>query len=510
MQSITRRDFLKMAGAGAAALTLPGFSAAAAEKKKMNVLFIASDDLNCCLSCYGHPIVKTPNIDRIAARGTVFQKSYCQFPLCSPSRTSLMTGQRPDVTQVFDLQKHFRTVLPDVVTLPQMFKRHGYVAARVGKIYHYGVPGDIGTNGLDDPASWDSVFNPIGRDKAEEGKLTNYTPTRGLGSSLAFLAAEGEDTEQTDGIGATEAIKLLEQHKSRPFFIACGFYRPHCPYIAPKKYFDRIPLEKIEIPKFPANLPELVPEGALGSTKPWPWFGVSEQQLKESVRAYYAAIEFMDAQVGRLLDALERLGLAENTIVVFWGDNGYHLGELGLLMKQSTFENSARIPLLIAAPGQKAPGQASPRPVELLDIYPTLAELAGLKPPPGLMGKSLKPLLDNPTAPWDKPAFTQVWRGTYAGYSVRTERYRYMQWDEGKKGEQLYDYQTDPGELHNLAAEPAHADLMAQMRALAKQNWAKPFHPTPGANAGKKGKGKGKGQGKKAKAGKQKAAGAGE
>lgn len=501
MHSITRRDFLKMAGAGAAALTLPVLApaAAATDKKKLNVLFIASDDLNCCLSCYGHPLVKTPNIDRIAARGTVFQHSYCQYPLCSPSRSSLMTGQRPDVTQVFDLQKHFRTVLPNVETLPQMFKRHGYVAARVGKIYHYGVPGDIGTNGLDDPASWDTVFNPRGRDKDEEGKLTNYTPDRGLGSALAFLAAEGEDTEQTDGIGATEAIKLLEKHKDRPFFIACGFYRPHTPYIAPKKYFDRIPLEKIEIPKFPANLPELVPEGALGSTRPWPWFGVNEQQLKESVRAYYAAIEFMDAQVGRLLDALERLGLAESTIIAFWGDNGYHLGELGLLMKQSTFENSARIPLLISAPGQKAPGKISPRTVELLDIYPTLAELAGLTPPPGLQGKSLKPLLDDPAAPWDKPAFTQVWRGTYPGYSVRTERYRYMQWDEGKKGEQLYDYQTDPGELHNLAAEPAHAETLAKMRALAKQNWANPFHPTPGAGkkAKAQGKGKGKGKGKK-------------
>ena len=504
MTTFSRRDFLKMAGAAGAALTLPALRPAAAPAgpaKKKNVLFFASDDLNCCLSCYGDPLVKTPNIDRLAARGTVFQRAYCQYPLCSPSRTSLMTGMRPDVTQVYDLQKHFRSVLPDVVTLPQMFMRNGYYAARVGKIYHYGVPGDIGTSGLDDPASWNYFFNPRGRDKDEEGKLTNYTPTRGLGSSLAFLSAEGADEEQTDGIGATEAIRLLEQHKDKPFFIACGFYRPHTPYIAPKKYFDRVPLEAVQVAKADPNLPQEKPEGALASTKPWPWFGVNEQQLRESKRAYYAAIEFMDAQLGRVLDALDRLGLADNTVLVFWGDNGYHLGELGLLMKQSTFENSARIPLIIADPTQKATGKASTRTVELLDIYPTLAEVCGLEPPAGLQGKSLKPLLDDPQAAWDKPAFTQVWRGSYNGHSVRTERYRYTEWgDAGERGVELYDYQTDPAEARNLAADPAHAETVAKLRALVRQNWANPYHPDPKANGKKNGKGKGKGKNKKKKA----------
>jgi uncharacterized sulfatase len=397
-----------------------------------------------------------------------------------------MTGQRPDTTQVFNLQRHFREVLPDVVTLPQVFRNNGYFAARVGKIYHYGVPGDIGTNGLDDPASWETVVNPRGRDKDEEGKLINYTPKRGLGSSLSFLAADGSDEEQTDGIGATAAIRLMEQNIDRPFFIACGFYRPHCPYVAPKKYFDQIPLDRIALPEFPKNFPDAVPPPALASTQPWPWFGVTEQQAREAKRAYYAAMAFMDAQVGRLLDALDRLHLKQNTIVVFWGDNGYHLGELGLWKKQSVFENSARVPLIISAPGQKSTGKASQRTVELLDIYPTLADLCALTPPSNLAGKSLRPLLDNPAAAWNKPAFSQVWRGGFGGYSVRTERWRYTHWDiDGSRGVELHDYISDPGELRNLASDPAHAGTVAELKALIQKNWAKPYLPPANENKGK-------------------------
>lgn len=481
MDLLSRRDIIRMAGTAAALFPLDDRIAAAkdAPREKRNVLFLASDDLNCSLGCYGHRLVKTPNLDRLAARGTVFDKAYCQFPLCSPSRTSLMTGLRPDTTQVFDLQKHFRTVVPEVVTLPQMFRQNGYHAARVGKIYHYGVPGQIGTNGLDDPASWEEVFNPRGRDKDEEGKLINYTPKRGLGSSLSFLAAEGADEEQTDGIGAGKTIEWLEQNRTRPFFIACGFYRPHCPYVAPKKYFDRIPLDRIEIPDFPPDLPQRLPAPALASTQPWPWFGVTREQLRESIRAYYAAVMFMDAQVGRLLEALDRLDLAKNTIVVFWGDNGYHLGELGLVKKQSTFENSARIPLIIASPDQKQKGKHCSRTVELVDIYPTLADLCGLKPPSGLAGRSLRTLLDHPGAGWNKPAFTQVWRGSLAGYSVRTEQYRYTQWDEGKKGEELYDYRQNPGELHNAINDPNQRGNLEKLRGLVRNNWRQPYRPVP-------------------------------
>jgi len=452
-----------------------------------NVLFIAADDLNCDLGCYGDPVVKTPNLDRLASRGTLFQRAYCQFPLCSPSRTSLMTGQRPDTTQVYDLKKHFRSVLPEAVTLPQLFKRNGYFAARVGKIYHYGVPGDIGTSGLDDPASWDQFINPRGRDKDEESKLTNHTPKRGLGSSLSFLAAEGTDEEQTDGIGATETIKLLEASKDRPFFIACGFYRPHCPYVAPKKYFAHVPFARAAMPTLDYSWTNRVPAAAIAFNQPWPWFGVTESHAQEARQAYWAAIEFVDAQVGRLLEALDRLKLTEKTIVVFWSDNGYHVGENGLWKKQSLFEKSARVPLIISAPGLKSKGIPSPRTVELLDIYPTLADLCGLTPPPNLAGRSLKPLLENPQARWNKPAFTQNWMQGRAGHSVRTERWRYTEWDRGNQGVELYDYDNDPGEQRNLANDPAHAATVAQLKALVKKNWERPYSPNGAANR-KKGK----------------------
>lgn len=467
--------------------TADAVDAANAPRPKYNVLFIAVDDMNCDLGCYGSPLVKSPNIDRLAARGTRFERNYCQFPLCSPSRTSLMTGLRPDTTQVFDLRTHFRSALPDVVTLPQMFRNNGYYAARVGKIYHYGVPGDIGTSGLDDPPSWDKFVNPRGRDKDEEGKLTNYTPKRGLGSSLSFLRAEGADEEQTDGIGASAAIELLTANRDRPFFIAAGFYRPHCPYVAPKKYFDLYSLEQITMPQEPADYLKRVPAAALASTSPRPWFGVSELEARESKQAYYAAISFVDAQIGRVLDALDRLKLSDKTVVVFWSDNGYHLGDHGLWKKQSNFEHAARVPLVIASPDQKAKGKTCLRTVELVDIYPTLADLCGLTPPANVAGKSLRPLLDDPQAAWDKPAFTQVWRGSFPGHSVRTERWRYTEWDDGRQGAELYDYDNDPHEYNNLADDPRHAGKVAEMKALVQKNWASSYRPA-GAGAKKAGK----------------------
>ncbi|MCY2986253.1 MAG: sulfatase [Planctomycetota bacterium] len=360
-------------------LTLVAASAAEPAKRPANVLFIAVDDMNNDLGCYGHPVVKSPHIDRLAARGVRFDRVYCQFPLCSPSRSSLLTGLRPSQTRVFNLTYHFRTELPDVVTLPQLFKNNGYYSARVGKIYHYGNPGDIGTSGLDDPPSWNHFINPAGRDKTTlETDVLNYTSRRGLGSAMAFLPdKEGRDEDHTDGKVATEAIKLLADHQDQPFFIAAGFYKPHGPWIAPKKYFDLYPLDKIQLP---ALVPEDVPQPALASTKPWPYFGVTPDEARECKRAYYAAISFVDAQIGRVLDAVDRLQLWDNTIVIFWSDHGYHLGEHGLWMKQSLFEESARVPMIIAAPRQKAVGKVCPRTVEFVDIYPTLADLTVLPP----------------------------------------------------------------------------------------------------------------------------------
>jgi iduronate 2-sulfatase len=435
----------------------------ATEKEKYNVLFIAVDDLNNDLGCYGNAFVKSPHIDRLAQRGVKFDRAYAQFPLCSPSRSSLLTGQRPDVTGIYELQTHFRKNLPDIVTLPQLFKNNNYYTARVGKIFHYGVPGQIGTDGLDDPASWDYKFNPKGRDKAEEAEIKNLTPTRGLGSALAWRATEGTDDEQTDGIGANEAIKILEQKKDEPFFLAVGFYRPHSPYVAPKKYFEMYPADKVPLPKQKAGDLDDIPDAAL-FTRPANW-GLSEADQKEALRAYYATISFMDAQVGKLLDAVDRLKLADNTIIVLWSDHGYNVGQHGQWMKQSLFENSARVPLIISVPSGTR-GKASGRTVELLDIYPTLAELSGLDPGQTLQGRSLVPLLKKPDSAWNRPAYSQVKRGQIMGRSVRTERFRYTEWDEGRAGVELYDHQLDPDEFTNLSSHTSHKKIINEMVLL--------------------------------------------
>ncbi|HEV3204190.1 MAG TPA: sulfatase [Gemmataceae bacterium] len=446
---------------------------AGAAEPKLNVLFIAVDDMNNDLGCYGHAQVKSPNIDRLAQMGVKFDRAYCQFPLCSPSRSSLLTGLRPGTTRVFNLTYHFRTGLPDVVTLPQMFKNNGYYAARVGKIYHYGNPNDIGTSGLDDTPSWNHFVNPAGRDKTVlETDIINYTPRRGLGSAMCFLSDKmGRDDEHTDGKVALETIKLIEQKRDKPFFIAAGFYKPHTPYVAPKKYFDLYPMDTIRMPDEPADHLKNVPRPALASTTPWPFFGVTRDQARECKQAYYAAISFVDAQIGKLLDTMDRLKLWNNTIVVFWSDHGYHVGEHGLWMKQSLFEESARVPFIIIAPGAKGNGKPCPRTVEFVDIYPTLADLTGLTPPGNLEGASLKPLLEAPAAPWNRPAFTQVQRGGFPGYSVRTERWRYIEWDDRKQGTQLYDHDSDPHEFRNLAGDPKYAQVEVEMKALVKMNW---------------------------------------
>lgn len=437
--------------------------------KKMNVLFIASDDLNTRLSPYRHPLVQTPNLARLAKRGVQFDHAYTQFPLCSPSRVSLLTGLRPDTTRVYDLRTLFRDNIPTVTTLPELFKKNGYFSARVGKIFHYGVPGQIGTDGQDDPQSWNKVVNPSGRDKKEEHLLTNYTPDRGLGSSLSWLEAEGTDDEQTDGMVANEAVRLLKENKDKPFFIAAGFYRPHCPYVAPKKYFDLYPLDKITLPQNPPEHFKDIPKLAF-FTNPLYW-GLNEHQRKEVIRAYYASVTFMDAQLGKLLDAIDELGLADNTIIVFWSDHGYNLTEHGQWKKQSLFEEAARVPLFIAAPGAKGNGRISKRVVELLDLYPTLASLCGIDPPGYLAGASLTPLLHNPKARWKRPAFTQVLRpGNIMGRSVRTERWRYTEWNGGADGVQLYDHKKDPYEYNNFADDPGHRKVRAELKSLLNQS----------------------------------------
>jgi iduronate 2-sulfatase len=439
-----------------------------------NVLFIMSDDLNDDMGAFGHPIVQTPNLDRFAAVSVRFDRMYTQYALCNPSRASLMTGLRPDTIKVYDLVTHFRAAVPDVVTMPQMFQKAGYFAARVGKIYHYGNPGDIGTSGLDDPPSWNAFVNPRGIDKDEEPKLSFAGPSRALGSSLSYYASPASDEDHTDGKVATETIKLLEEHRNGPFFIAAGFYRPHCPYISPKKYFDVYPsLDRMPIAEFSAPLRAQSPTATRGTGVGW---NVPEPEQREAIRAYYAAITFMDAQVGRILDALDRLKLRENTIVVFLSDHGYHLGDHGgLWMKQTVFERGTRTPMMIAGPGITAKGQLSHRTVEMLDIYPTLAALAKVTPPVNLEGESFQPLLVNPQQEWDHPALSQVRRAVPPavtggsvvfdmGYAIRTDLYRYIAWNDGKNGEELFDELNDAGEMRNLAAEPFYATVLAGLR----------------------------------------------
>lgn len=447
----------------------------AADAKPVNVLFLIADDLNCDLHCYGHPQVKSPNIDRLAARGVRFEHAYCQFPLCSPSRSSFLTGRRPNATKIHTNPKsgrfasdyttpspHFREFIPDTVTLPQLFQQHDYQVARVGKLYHYGVPGQIGTNGPDDKASWQYVVNPAGRDKAEENQIFTLVPNS-YGGTLSWLATAGTDLEHTDGLSATAAISLLEQYRGKPFFLAVGFFRPHTPYVAPKSYFTLYDPDAIELPKLSADDRSRTPAAAYRSAKA-EQETMTDEQRRAAMQAYWASISFMDAQVGRVLDALDRLGLADNTIVVMTSDHGYHMYQHGLWQKMSLFENSARVPLVIAAPGAKGNGQATAALAELVDLYPTLADLCGLKTPDYLDGQSQRPVLDDPARSVKDAAFTQVLHGDLQGYSIRTARWRFTQWAGGKQGEQLYDMQSDPGETQNLAADPQHAELLAGLR----------------------------------------------
>ena len=344
-----------------------------------NVLFIAVDDLAATLGCYGDVFAKTPSIDQLAATGVRFDRAYNQLPLCNPTRASVMTGLRPDQIKVYDLDRHFRDELPDVVTLPQAFQHAGYSAVRVGKIYHYNVPASIGTDGFDDPPSWNRTINPKGRDKADESLIFNAEPHRKISASLSWLAAEGQDEEQTDGLITSAAIRFMESNRQQPFFLGVGFFRPHTPYVAPKKYFSLYPVETVGLPFAPSNDRGDIPTAAFAHNCPVPNYNLPAPVLRKATQAYYACVSFVDAQVGRLLAALERLELADNTIVVLWSDHGYHLGEhQGVWQKRTLFEQSARSPLIIRAPGFAGNGRACRRVVEFVDIYPTVTEAAGI------------------------------------------------------------------------------------------------------------------------------------
>jgi len=440
-----------------------------AAPKKPNVLFIAIDDLTTtAVHAYGNSQIKTPNLDRFAKTAVRFDRTYCQFPLCGPSRCSLLTALRPDTTRLYgnSMSIPIRHYFPDILTLPQMFRTNGYFSGRVGKIYHYGVPGQIGTPGIDDPPSWVQAVNPAGRDKDDENEVIKLIPEhKNLGGTLCYMQARGTDEEQTDGKVAAETIKMLEANKDKPFFIACGFYRPHVPDISIKKWFDMYPFEKITLPNEPDHI-DGIPPIAL-TVKPAN-FGLPLEKLRLFKQAYFAATSFVDAQFGKVLEALHRLKLDDNTIVVVWSDHGWCLGEHGQWQKQLLFEESARVVFMLRQPGAKGNGKACFRTVELLDIYPTLADLCGLTPPSNLEGKTLRPLLNNPKSEWNLPAFSQTARSEAGimGHSVRNERFRYTEWAGGKQGKELYDHEKDPKEYHNLASDPKYAATVAELSKL--------------------------------------------
>ncbi|MEM7386863.1 MAG: sulfatase [Verrucomicrobiota bacterium] len=471
-------------------LLLP--SALFAAEEKPNVLFIAADDLSCALGCYGDVMAKTPHLDRLAASGVCFRRAYNQLPLCNPTRASIMTGLRPDTIKVYDLDRHFREEVPNALTLSQAFMKAGYFGARTGKIYHYNVPASIGTDGFDDAPSWQRTVNPKGRDKTDEAMVFNAEPHRKISGALSWLAAEGTDEEQTDGLITTEAIRMMREKQNEPFFLGIGFFRPHTPFVAPKKYFDLYPLDTIRLPYAPEGDRDDIPTAAFAHNCPVPNYNLDPLTCRKAIQAYYACVSFIDAQVGRLLAALDDLELSEKTIVVFWSDHGYHLGEHdGVWQKRTLFEQGARAPLIIRNPGSAGNGQACDRIVEFVDIYPTLTDLASIPAPENLAGKSLKPLLDNPIAAWKGLAVTQILRPAdkrlskpVMGCSIRTDRWRYTEWAEGRSGIELYDHHNDPMEFDNLAINPNEqatavmATLQPLLRARASgKTPITPFNP---------------------------------
>jgi uncharacterized sulfatase len=444
-----------------------GCGAVHAVDTQPNVLFIVSDDLATTLGCYGFPAAKTPNIDALAARGVRFDRAYCQFPHCNPSRSSFLTGLRPGTTRVTDNDDNLYTNLPGVMTLPHHFREHGYATARCGKIFHLGVP--KGDESMDDPQAWD-FGTPFKSELPFPPKRASVVKVEtGKKEGLAWQEIPCPDDDLVDGGHARAAIGWLEQRdRSKPFFLAVGFHRPHLPLVAPGKYFDLYPLEAITLPVEPADDEADIPAPARNGAVPGYALTATPEQRRAAIRGYLAAVSYMDAQTGRVLEAIAQLGLAETTIVIFTSDHGWHLGEHGLWHKRSLFEECARVPLIVSVPGMKTRGQASAGLVELLDLFPTLCDLTGVPPLPALQGKSLRPLLDDPRATLHDAAFTQARRGPQAefwGRSVRTARWRCTEWDEGRNGLELYDHDADPHEYTNLASDPRHAPTLADLRA---------------------------------------------
>lgn len=468
MPGMKRRAFLTTCASFPALLLAQKTSA-----KKRNVLFIGSDDLNTSLGCYGHPLVQSPNLDRLAGRGVRFERAYCQFPLCGPSRTSLLSGMRPDTTKIWKNEVAVRDTMPDAITLPQFFRQNGYGSSRFGKMYHMNVPGSVGKTLWDDPPSWDVAVSPPGLENTTPGEGRNITPKHSAGNAMHWIRFPGSDAGQADAQAAEGAMAAIDKAKDKPWFIGLGFLRPHVPHVAPSRFFDLYPLSRIVPAANPANdrddIPEVSERTLTGRGND---MGMNESDKREALRAYYASISYMDSLVGKVLSFVEKQGQSGNTVVVFWSDHGWHLGEHFRWQKRSLFEESARVPLIVSAPGARGTGKASRALVELVDLYPTIGDVCGLQPPGNLEGQSFTPVLENPGRRWKKAAFTQVaGPDGIVGRAVRTERYRYIRWEGPESAEELYDCEKDPREFTNLAKATAAQTTLKQLRAALDAGW---------------------------------------
>lgn len=443
-----------------------------AQERKPNVLLIVSDDLNqTALGAYGNKLVSTPNIDRLASEGMLFQNAYSQYPVCGPSRASFLFGYYPTATETFGYTSGRENVGPKRASLPQFFKEKGFYTARISKIFHMGVPIDIetGSDGQDDPDSWTERFNSPGPEWQSPGfaELVQNNPDgkieRKGGNVMTIVQAEGGDLNQSDGKTAQKAIELIQnQSKEKPFFLAVGLVRPHVPFVAPKEYFSPYPWQSIVPPPVIEGDWNDIPKKGINyvTTQNAEMNYIHKQK---AIAGYYASVSFMDAQVGKILEALEESGLSESTLVVFTSDHGFHLGEHDFWMKVSLKEESVRVPLIIKAPG--IPSGKSHSFVELVDLYPTLLDLSGFEIPERLQGKSLVPILQNPTMEVRDFAFSVTQGGST--YLIRTKRWAYIQYGRNAEdGMELFDMLQDPGQYQNLAEEEHLQPIVEEMKQL--------------------------------------------
>lgn len=469
-------------------------AAGSGDAKRPNVLFIVADDLRPDLGCYGDADVISPRIDSLAANGVVFDRAYCQQAVCNPSRTSVLTGLRPDTVEVWDLRARFRELQPDIVTLPQYFREQGYFTQSVGKIFHNETRSIPGRVPMSDPVSW-SVPGVYEDGAHWEDWVVPGDPSGPKKKGDAWQSLDVPDEAYWDGRIANAACTALDEMsgKDQPFFLAVGFWKPHLPFNAPKKYWDLYApevFERMHSTSRPQGAPEIAGHNwkELRSYGGIPKKGGLDESTVDHLRhGYYAGISFLDAQVGKVLDRLDELGLRENTIIVFWGDHGFHLGEHELWGKTSNYELDARVPLIISVPGKLNAGATTQALVELVDLYPTLADLAGLPIPAALEGVSLRPQLAAPEAPGREvaitqhphPFYTKNW--TAMGYALRSDRYRYVEWRDRFSGEivarELYDHQNDPMESINVVDDPAQSNAAKRMAALARSSYR--FTPRP-------------------------------